>query len=291
MVDSDYDEAEFELFKEPDNFRPATPEPTFQIVEREPEVVEPGSVSSFKIRLVAQHSLWAHCLWNAGVCLARHIDRNRSLVRGKCILELGAAAGLPSLTAALVGAQKVLMTDYPEPVLIDNMRFNAKENLPDATHNGVIGCQGFLWGADPFPLLDWLKFSNAGPEHGARKYDLIFLADLIFNHTEHRRMLKTIDECLTDEGEAIVIFSHHRPWLKARDMKFFEIASAPRLSLPDAPNGIPDDGGSDDDGAETDGFGFRCEHMWDERMPAMFPTDPGDEAERSTVHCWRITRR
>lgn len=40
------------------------------------------------------------------------------------MLELGAGAGLPSLVCALNGASKVVVTDYPDAELIDNLRYN-----------------------------------------------------------------------------------------------------------------------------------------------------------------------
>jgi EEF1A N-terminal glycine/lysine methyltransferase len=57
--------------------------------------------------LVGQHSLWAHHLWNAAKVLADYFDSNPDLVRGKTVLELGAAGALPSFTAACNGAEKV----------------------------------------------------------------------------------------------------------------------------------------------------------------------------------------
>jgi predicted RNA methylase len=51
-----------------------------------------------------------------------HLD----ISRGKKVLELGAGAGLPSLTAAMCGAEKVVITDYPDQSLVDNMVWKLK---------------------------------------------------------------------------------------------------------------------------------------------------------------------
>lgn len=40
------------------------------------------------------------------------------------MLELGAGAGLPSLVAAILGARKVVVTDYPDADLIANLNHN-----------------------------------------------------------------------------------------------------------------------------------------------------------------------
>lgn len=40
------------------------------------------------------------------------------------MLELGAGAGLPSLVAAILGARRVVVTDYPDADLIANLNHN-----------------------------------------------------------------------------------------------------------------------------------------------------------------------
>jgi nicotinamide N-methyltransferase len=62
---------------------------------------------SLKIRLVTQHSLWAHVLYPSGIVLAQYLEDHAELCCDKCILELGAAAGLPSLVAASLAAKQV----------------------------------------------------------------------------------------------------------------------------------------------------------------------------------------
>jgi predicted nicotinamide N-methyase len=65
------------------------------------------SPSTLTLRLVGQHSLWAHHLWNAAKVLADYFDLHPELVKGKTVLELGAAGALPSFTTACNGAEKV----------------------------------------------------------------------------------------------------------------------------------------------------------------------------------------
>lgn len=60
-------------------------------------------------------------------------DHREELVHGKNVLELGAGAGLPSIAAAIWGAKNVVMTDYPDADLVENMKINvhaAKDVLP-----------------------------------------------------------------------------------------------------------------------------------------------------------------
>jgi predicted nicotinamide N-methyase len=69
------------------------------------------SPSTLSLRLVGQHSLWAHHLWNAAKVLADYFDSHPELVKGKTVLELGAGGALPSFTTACNGAEKVPKLD------------------------------------------------------------------------------------------------------------------------------------------------------------------------------------
>lgn len=60
-------------------------------------------------------------------------DHARDLVHGRTVLELGAGAGLPSIAAAIWGAKQVVVTDYPDEDLVENLQINidaAKDVLP-----------------------------------------------------------------------------------------------------------------------------------------------------------------
>jgi EEF1A N-terminal glycine/lysine methyltransferase len=60
--------------------------------------------------------------------LAEYLERNcHELVSGKNILELGAGAGLPSLVCSLKGASTVIVSDYPDPDLVENLEYNISQ--------------------------------------------------------------------------------------------------------------------------------------------------------------------
>jgi EEF1A N-terminal glycine/lysine methyltransferase len=60
---------------------------------------------------------------------ATYLDEHKDLCRGKTVLELGAGAALPGLIAAINGAKKTVVTDYPDRDLIENIEYNVKTNL------------------------------------------------------------------------------------------------------------------------------------------------------------------
>jgi EEF1A N-terminal glycine/lysine methyltransferase len=143
---------------------------------------------------------------------------SETLLRGKDILELGAGAGLPSLICALSGARTVVVTDYPDAELIENLDQNIKNNL-----GSDLNChaKGYLWGADPLPLTNYVR-----EEGSLAGFDILILADLLFNHSEHAKLLATIQQTLkkSPESQALVFFTPYRPWLLDKDLAFFDLA-------------------------------------------------------------------
>ena len=84
-------------------------------------------------------------------------------MRGKRVLELGAAAGLPSLTALLDGAASCVMSDYTDSVLLQNMEFNAQTNLANSVSESRWAVAGYIWGKDPRPLLQGASTDQTEP--------------------------------------------------------------------------------------------------------------------------------
>jgi nicotinamide N-methyltransferase len=198
-----------------------------------------------------------HLLWNAGQVVAQYLeDHAEQLVRGKTVLELGAGAGLPSLVAAVLGAQKVVVTDYPDQDLISNLRYNIAQ-CPALAGASNIVAEGFLWG-NP---VDVLKSHLPSPGEG---FDVLILADILFNHSEHAKLLSTLRDCLkgSSASVALVFFTPYRPWLLDKDLSFFDLARAEGLVV----NQL-------------------LERTMDK---AMFENDPGDEALRKTVFGYAV---
>ncbi|KIV97744.1 hypothetical protein PV10_01454 [Exophiala mesophila] len=210
----------------------------------------------FNLRLVGHSPLWGHLLWNAGQVVAQYLEENaQSLVKNKTVLELGAGAGLPSLVSATLGAKQVVVTDYPESDLISNLQYNIQHNLTEA--DSPISAHGFLWGAPAQGLKDKLSPDADG-------FHLLILADILFNHSEHGKLLATLRDCLAKSNDAValVFFTPYRPWLLEKDLNFFDIARA---------------------------AGFTVEQVMEYTMEkVMFENDPGDQQLRRTVFGYTI---
>ena len=155
-------------------------------------------------------------VWPGSKVLADVLDQNPTFCKDKIVLEIGAGAALPSLVASALGARSIVITDYPEISVLENI----SELI---TRNKLVNCQvlGYKWGED----VDILQRACEGRDG----YDLILLAELLWKDTysEHIRLLQTISKCLSkSSGIALMAFSH-RPsstHTEANDMEFFEKA-------------------------------------------------------------------
>lgn len=65
--------------------------------------------------------------------------------------------------------------------------------------------------------------ASRGPGGG---FDVVIMADLLFNRSQHAQLLETCDRCLgrSEGAAALVSFSHHDPEKAELDMNFFAIA-------------------------------------------------------------------
>ncbi|KAF2199564.1 hypothetical protein GQ43DRAFT_398488 [Delitschia confertaspora ATCC 74209] len=251
MASSDTEKDDLNLFEEPVDFYEPEKQPTFASHQTR-------SGKEIRVRLVGHNPLWGHFLWNAGKTISIYLEENAErLVKDKTVLELGAGAGLPSLVCSLNGAAKVVVTDYPDADLIDNLRYNITHC--DLLKNpSKIFAEGYLWGA---PIEDLTKHL---PE-GQSGFDVLILADLLFNHSEHEKLIKTVLTTLkkSPSAHAYVFFTPYRPWLLEKDLAFFDLAQ---------------------------NSGLVVNKLFEKVMDkVMFEEDPGDELLRRTVYGYELS--
>ena len=246
---SDDEEPLTELFQEPPGYFQPPPSHTFSSYTL-------TSGEALNLRLVGHNPLWVfhmvlsllattiqflevhslifksliysqgHHIWNAAHSISAYLQTPSNtvrLIRGKSVLELGAGAGLPSLVAAILGARNVVVTDYPDADLVDNIQWNVDNcgALPPPQRSGI-AVEGYAFGAPVEPLLKHL------PRRGAEtlSFDTLILADLLFNHHCHAQLVSTIQHTLArvPSARALVFFSPYRPWLLSADLAFFTMA-------------------------------------------------------------------
>lgn len=240
------------MFEEPADFAPPKP-PTLA-----KHVMKSGQ--EVPIHLVGFNLREGHYLWNGARYISLWFEDNMSAIKDKTVFELGAGGGLPGIVAAILGARKVVCTDYPDKELIDMIEKNASEStkaIPEPKDRFV--AEGYEWGTEPKAVLAHLDEKDR-----AEGFDILILADLLFKHPQHANMIKTIEMTLSKkrESKALVFFTSYRPWLQQADLAFFDRARD---------------------------HGFKVEKILEHRLEKpMFENDPGDIEVQKLCTGWEI---
>ena len=109
----------------------------------------------------------------------------------KTVLELGAGAGLPGLTAAQLGASRVILTDVSPllPGLLKNVEANGLGERVEVRE--------LVWGSDESP-------SQIG------EFDLVLMSDVFYNAEEMVCLAKTLKR-VCDRGTTVLAATEVRP--------------------------------------------------------------------------------
>ncbi|KAK4104800.1 hypothetical protein N658DRAFT_504353 [Parathielavia hyrcaniae] len=156
--------------------------------------------------------LFSHYLWNASLLLAELIEVGTLgvttseqggppveafNVAGLETIELGAGTALPSIMAGLLGARRVVVTDYPSPPVLQTLRDNVTLAVQPrfapagrfAVEEAVV--EGHGWGELDTPLA----------RAGRRSFDRVIAADCLWMPWQHEKFRRSIAWFLGD-GEA-----------------------------------------------------------------------------------------
>lgn len=174
------------------------------------------NVSSVRTAETAANGLFADNLWPGCFVMADILAHNPHICLHKTILELGAGAALPSVVAGALGAKRVVVTDYPEQSVIENieevMEMNSIEQAVVVAH---------LWG-DPVEDLRTCINNDF--------FDVVVLAEVLWKDTHHLhdQLLQSLSKTLCHEhGVAFMTFVHRETEThKAEnDLEFFTLAA------------------------------------------------------------------
>lgn len=201
--------------------------------------------------------LFAHFQWDAGLYLADMIAEqsfgskgkrkaakvgenqdNASFadVRGKSVVELGAGTGLPGLVACLMGADRVVLTDYPDQLILENLRRNVDFAMPPslpAVHLSEVPNTSDN-SARPRIHVHGLEWGNAEQEakvlsatEQRQGFDIVLAADVLWISSAHSSLIQSIRtllrHCATARCILVAGFHTGRPAVR----RFFvELAQA-----------------------------------------------------------------
>lgn len=198
-------------------------------------------------------TLFATMIWHGARALSNFLASDApGFIKGKSVIEFGAAAGLPSLTCNKIGASTITATDYPASAIILNLRRNATRNvLSSSSHNDKSYCSSssgsnssvdhesanydellleeknfyvkeHIWGTDVASLLE--------PMDGSQ-YDIVIAAECLWKSDTHEDFASSICAVLRPGGTAYLSFSHHIPGLEKNDLNFFDILCKKHFSV------------------------------------------------------------
>lgn len=158
-------------------------------------------------------TLFATYIWNGGKVLTEYLIRHREIVADKSVVELGAAAGLPSIVAAKLGASFVCATDYPSSSVLKSLQFNMNQN--EVRNSCVLP---HIWGES----VEAIVASNNGAQ-----FNVILASECLWRHECHLSLLQSAKSLLIPStGKLILAYSHHVPGLEREDDEFFNIAAS-----------------------------------------------------------------
>ncbi|KAF7542226.1 hypothetical protein G7Z17_g11766 [Cylindrodendrum hubeiense] len=160
--------------------------------------------------------LFSHYLWNASLLLAEFVESDslgvpldnpraaqESLsfdVKGLDTLELGAGTALPSIMGGLLGARRVVVTDYPAEPVLKTLRTNVVRNLQPAispagsstTPADSVLVEGHSWGE----LEDSFSTTHR------HSFDRIIVADCLWMPWQHANLHRSIAFFLREAADA-----------------------------------------------------------------------------------------
>lgn len=128
--------------------------------------------------------LQADGVWQAARYLADHLPDD---LAGKRLLELGAAAGLPGIVAAVGGVEPgcVVLSDYPDPGILKQLEENVSLNRGESRVR--VEVRGHCWGTE-----------EALEELGGERFDVVMAADILWKEEAHEALCKTLGREVLD---------------------------------------------------------------------------------------------
>lgn len=156
-------------------------------------------------------------------------------IDGLATFELGAGTALPSIMSTLLGARRVVVTDYPALDILKTLRHNVSVNtqppfspsgrIVAAVENGGKGIEveGHSWG----------EFNTALAQANKNAFDRVFVADCLWMPWHHENLRRSIDWFLRDDitSRAWVVAGFHTGREKMRGFFDAEELSATGLKV------------------------------------------------------------
>ncbi|KAK8640039.1 hypothetical protein V6N13_138404 [Hibiscus sabdariffa] len=166
---------------------------------REIQVAAPGAAHKLFVHelddvydSVTGRPLTGSWVWDSALLLSHWMSAHLN-VEGKTVIELGAGAGLPGLTAALLGANRVLLTDVQQ--LLPGLSSNVEAN----GFMGKVGVRELVWGSSDESMS------------GMSTFDMVLMSDVFYDSEDMMGLGKTL-KMVCGEGTQVWAATEMRPW-------------------------------------------------------------------------------
>ncbi|ORX55749.1 hypothetical protein DM01DRAFT_1335140, partial [Hesseltinella vesiculosa] len=149
----------------------------------------------------------ARHVWDCGLALCCYLDKEKASLSCKRVIELGSGTGLVGIYAAhVLQPTSVYLTDLPDAMAI--LEQNARLNPPSDKKKTKIHTKVLSWGplrddgADDeqeSTAADWQQITAVRP------FDLVLLADVLYNQTSHDILLDTLEWLSVDSTTKVIL--------------------------------------------------------------------------------------
>lgn len=140
-------------------------------------------------------TLLADQLFSPTFALTELLEQGAIPCAGKNWLELGAGTGLVSIVAAASSQfpATVVITDYPDALILDNLKANVARNKNLLSRQCKVWVEGYAWGTKPDHLLT---------EPTRQGFDIVVMSDLLYFDKSHGILLESVQLLLSRTQDA-----------------------------------------------------------------------------------------
>ncbi|KAJ3732918.1 hypothetical protein DFJ43DRAFT_1070248 [Lentinula guzmanii] len=151
------------------------------------------------------NTLLADHLFSPALFLAERIEQGVIPLQEKTLIELGAGCSLPSLASCIISSPTnipslVVTTDYPDPIILGNLRSNVERNQALVPPTCKLHCRGYEWGQEVADLLNLLPLN----QNASVGFDIVILSDLLHFQTSHDVLVTSLSLLLAKTVDARV---------------------------------------------------------------------------------------
>lgn len=159
-------------------------------------------------------------MWPASTTLAYYLIKNKEILSGKTVLELGSGTGLTGLIASLY-SKHITLTDHNK-VVLDLLEDNSKNTIFFTKSNDDYVSQPTLNNINVIKL-DWGNEDDIN-QFNRNSFKIIIGSDIIYWYDAINPLLETVDALLSYDSDSIFILAY-KTRAKNSEKHFYNSAS------------------------------------------------------------------